>query len=181
MKGLRILIAAVLLAAALVLPAAAETGGWDFGSYDETVQPAAPSVEQSGGNTGNDHSEDWDDSIWGGWSGETAETPATSDAAEDLKDTQEALEQKQQQREEAFQNTAPETEKPTKKPNGSAEEEEPDASAELVLPQREVKTASPVRYILIGALFAAALCIAIYLFTHPAREEDDPSPDQNDH
>lgn len=43
---------------------------------------------------------------------------------------------------------------------------------ELVLPQREARTGSPVRYILIGALLAGALCIAIYLFTHPAREDD---------
>lgn len=45
-------------------------------------------------------------------------------------------------------------------------------SHELVLPQREARTGSPVRYILIGALLAGALCIAIYLFTHPAREDD---------
>lgn len=46
------------------------------------------------------------------------------------------------------------------------------APTELVLPQREARTGSPVRYILIGALLAGALCIAIYLFTHPAREDD---------
>lgn len=47
-----------------------------------------------------------------------------------------------------------------------------EAQQELVLPQREARTGSPVRYILIGALLAGALCIAIYLFTHPAREDD---------
>ena len=179
MKRLRILIAAVLLAVALAIPAAAETDGWDFGGFDATVQPAAPSLEQSSGDSGNDHSEDWDDNIWGGWSGETSD-PALSDASDDIKDAKEALVEKQQQREEAFQNTAPETEKPTKKPSAGAEEETTETLTELVLPQREVKTTSPVRYILIGALLAAALCIAVYLFTHPAREEDESSPDQND-
>ena len=30
----------------------------------------------------------------------------------------------------------------------------------------------------IGALLAAALCIALYLFTHPVREEDDPEENE---
>ena len=64
----------------------------------------------------------------------------------------------------------PEEEEEPKKSAGSKAEET--APTELVLPQRQGKTVSPVRYILIGALLAAALCIAIYLFTHPAREED---------
>lgn len=43
---------------------------------------------------------------------------------------------------------------------------------------RAPKPVSPVRYILIGALLAAALCIALYLFTHPVREEDDPEDNE---
>ena len=124
-----------------------------------------------------------DDDIWGAWNGSVSEIPnreLPSQEQQKLEQKQQELEQKQQQREETFQNTAPETEKPTKNPSGSTDEEAAEAPTELVLPQREVETTSPVRYILIGALFAAALCIAIYLFTHPAREEDDPSPDQND-
>lgn len=83
---------------------------------------------------------------------------------------------KQQQRDEAFreaerENAAlPEEEEKQKKPAGSKAADA--APTELVLPQREARTGSPVRYILIGALLAGALCIAIYLFTHPAREDD---------
>lgn len=86
------------------------------------------------------------------------------------------LEEKQQQRDEAFreaerENAAlPEEEEKQKKPAGSKAADA--APTELVLPQREARTGSPVRYILIGALLAGALCIAIYLFTHPAREDD---------
>ena len=64
----------------------------------------------------------------------------------------------------------PEEEEKQKKPAGSKAADA--APTELVLPQREARTGSPVRYILIGALLAGALCIAIYLFTHPAREDD---------
>ena len=84
--------------------------------------------------------------------------------------------EKQQQRDEAFreaerENAAlPEEEEKQKKPAGSKAADA--APTELVLPQREARTGSPVRYILIGALLAGALCIAIYLFTHPAREDD---------
>ena len=53
-----------------------------------------------------------------------------------------------------------------------------DAPTELTLPVQAPKPVSPVRYILIGALLAAALCIALYLFTHPVREEDDPEDNE---
>ena len=93
-----------------------------------------------------------------------------------LEEARRELEEKQQQRDEAFreaerENAAlPEEEEKQKKPVGSKAADA--APTELVLPQREVRTGSPVRYILIGALLAGALCIAIYLFTHPAREDD---------
>lgn len=120
-----------------------------------------------------------DDNLWGDWkdpgnSGVRTELP--SEEQQELEQARRELEQKQQQREEAFreaerENAAlPEEEEKQKKPAGS---KAADATpTELVLPQREVRTGSPVRYILIGALLAGALCIAIYLFTHPAREDD---------
>ena len=95
---------------------------------------------------------------------------------QELEEARRELEEKQQQRDEAFreaerENAAlPEEEEKQKKPAGSKAADA--APTELVLPQREARTGSPVRYILIGALLAGALCIAIYLFTHPAREDD---------
>ena len=97
-------------------------------------------------------------------------------AERELEEARRELEEKQQQRDEAFreaerENAAlPEEEEKQKKPAGSKAADA--APTELVLPQREARTGSPVRYILIGALLAGALCIAIYLFTHPAREDD---------
>ena len=99
-----------------------------------------------------------------------------SEAQQELEKARRELEEKQQQRDEAFreaerENAAlPEEEEKQKKPAGSKAADA--APTELVLPQREARTGSPVRYILIGALLAGALCIAIYLFTHPAREDD---------
>lgn len=120
-----------------------------------------------------------DDNLWGDWkdpgnSGVRTELP--SKAQQELEEARRELEEKQQQRDEAFreaeqENAAlPEEEEKQKKPAGSKAADA--APTELVLPQREVRTGSPVRYILIGALLAGALCIAIYLFTHPAREDD---------
>ena len=120
-----------------------------------------------------------DENLWGDWkdpgnSGVRTELP--SEEQQELEEARRELEQKQQQREEAFreaerENAAlPEEEEKQKKPAGSKAADA--APTELVLPQREARTGSPVRYILIGALLAGALCIAIYLFTHPAREDD---------
>lgn len=88
------------------------------------------------------------------------------------------------QREDAFR----EAEQVTTEPPGEDEDakKQPSAGngtgdgapAELTLPVQAPKPASPVRYILIGALLAAALCIALYLFTHPVREEDDPEDNE---
>lgn len=120
-----------------------------------------------------------DDNLWGDWkdpgnSGVRTELP--SEEQQELEEARRELEEKQQQRDEAFreaerENAAlPEEEEKQKKPAGSKAADA--APTELVLPQREARTGSPVRYILIGALLAGALCIAIYLFTHPAREDD---------
>lgn len=135
----------------------------------------------AGNNTGNigEPSHKLDDGLWGDWkdpgnSGVRTELP--SEEQQELEQARRELEEKQQQRDEAFreaerENAAlPEEEEKQKKPAGSKAADA--APTELVLPQREARTGSPVRYILIGALLAGALCIAIYLFTHPAREDD---------
>ena len=149
-----------------------------------TEPPQEPTGDGAGNNTGNNTgntgkpSHELDDGLWGDWSNPSnipgMEEP--SEAQQELEEARRELEEKQQQREEAFreaerENAAlPEEEEKQKKPTGSKAADA--APAELVLPQREARTGSPVRYILIGALLAGALCIAIYLFTHPAREDD---------
>lgn len=146
--------------------------------------PQEPTGDGAGNNTGNntgntgEPSHKLDDGLWGDWNNPSnipgMEEP--SKAQQELEEARRELEEKQQQRDEAFreaerENAAlPEEEEKQKKPAGSKAADA--APTELVLPQREARTGSPVRYILIGALLAGALCIAIYLFTHPAREDD---------
>ena len=159
----------------------------------EPAPPAEPPREPTGDGAGNNagdaagtnsagtengNSSQLDDGLWGDWSNPSKipgmEEP--SEAQQELEEARRELEEKQQQRDEAFreaerENAAlPEEEEKQKKPAGSKAADA--APTELVLPQREARTGSPVRYILIGALLAGALCIAIYLFTHPAREDD---------
>ena len=139
---------------------------------------AGDAVGTDGAGTENGNSSQLDDGLWGDWSNPSnipgMEEP--SEAQQELEEARRELEEKQQQRDEAFreaerENAAlPEEEEKQKKPAGSKAADA--APTELVLPQREARTGSPVRYILIGALLAGALCIAIYLFTHPAREDD---------
>lgn len=142
--------------------------------------PQEPTGDGAGNNTGNtgEPSHELDDGLWGDWSN-PSNIPGMEEPSEKQQELEEArreLEEKQQQRDEAFreaerENAAlPEEEEKQKKPAGSKAADA--APTELVLPQREARTGSPVRYILIGALLAGALCIAIYLFTHPAREDD---------
>lgn len=134
---------------------------------------AGDAVGTDGAGTENGNSSQRDDGLWGDW-----KDPGNSGVRTELpSEAQQELEQKQQQREEAFreaerENAAlpEEEEEKQKKPTGGKAADA--APTELVLPQREARTGSPVRYILIGALLAGALCIAIYLFTHPAREDD---------
>lgn len=199
MKGLRL--AATVLCALLLLslPAMADV---DMGSFNPNTAGDAPLTDNANESSSNlpdeaeaNHREisagtinaetegstdtNGDDDIWGAWNGSVSEIPnceLPSQEQQKLEQKQQELEQKQQEREKAFAEAArenaalPEEEEEPKKSAGSKAEET--APTELVLPQRQGKTVSPVRYILIGALLAAALCIATYLFTHPAREED---------
>ena len=148
------------------------------GTEDGAENGAGNTAGNNTGNTG-EPSHKLDDGLWGDWkdpgnSGVRTELP--SEEQQELEEARRELEEKQQQRDEAFreaerENAAlPEEEEKQKKPAGSKAADA--APTELALPQREARTGSPVRYILIGALLAGALCIAIYLFTHPAREDD---------
>lgn len=199
MKRLRL--AAALLCALLMLSLPVMADGFGMGDFDSdtvnknpqvdnpnevtptpsTEPPQEPTGDGAGNNTGNTGkpSHELDDGLWGDWSNPSnipgMEEP--SEAQQELEEARRELEEKQQQREEAFreaerENAAlpEEEEEKQKKPAGSKAADA--APTELVLPQREARTGSPVRYILIGALLAGALCIAIYLFTHPAREDD---------
>ncbi len=199
MKRLRL--AAALLCALLMLAVPVMADGFGMGDFDSdtvnknpqvdnpnevtptpsTELPQEPTGDGAGNNAGNTGkpSHKLDDGLWGDWkdpgnSGVRTELP--SEEQQELEEARRELEEKQQQRDEAFreaerENAAlPEEEEKQKKPAGSKAADA--APTELVLPQREARTGSPVRYILIGALLAGALCIAIYLFTHPAREDD---------
>ena len=194
MKGMRL--AAAVLCALLVLAVPVMADGFGMGDFDSDTVNKNPQVDNpnevtptpstelpqeptgdGAGNTG-EPSHELDDGLWGDWSNPSnipgMEEP--SEAQQELEEARRELEEKQQQRDEAFreaerENAAlPEEEEKQKKPAGSKAADA--APTELVLPQREARTGSPVRYILIGALLAGALCIAIYLFTHPAREDD---------
>ncbi len=134
----------------------------------------------------NESSSQMDDSLWGSYGTHNVrpniEPP--SEKQQELEEAQRAWEEDQMQREEAFR----EAEQVTTEPPGEDEDakKQPsagngtgdDAPTELTLPVQAPKPVSPVRYILIGALLAAALCIALYLFTHPVREEDDPEDNE---
>ena len=43
LRGIAVLLCAVAIG---MLPALAETGGWDFGTFEDPQGPAAPAVEQ---------------------------------------------------------------------------------------------------------------------------------------
>ena len=127
-----------------------------------------------------------DDSLWGSYDprDDRPNVEAPSEKQQELEEAQRAWEEDQMQREEAFR----EAEQVTTEPPGEDEDakKQPsagngtgdDAPTELTLPVQAPKPVSPVLYILIGALLAAALCIALYLFTHPVREEDDPEENE---
>ena len=202
MEGLRR--AALVLCAVLMLctVAAAE---WDStGSFDGDTTSSSPLIqepEQSepspGGaapsmpdavesRTTDESSIQMDDSLWGSYDPRdgrpNVEPP--SEKQQELEEARRAWEEDQMQREEGFR----EAEQVTTEPPGEDEDakKQPsagngtgdDAPTELTLPVQAPKPVSPVRYILIGALLAAALCIALYLFTHPVREEDDPEDNE---
>lgn len=203
MEGLRR--AALVLCAVLMLctVAAAETEWDNTGSFDgdttsssPVIQPeqsepspggAAPAVPDAvESRTTDESSSQMDDSLWGSYGTHDAmpniEPP--SEKQQELEEAQRAWAEDQMQREEAFR----EAEQVTTEPPGEDEDAKKQPSAgngtgddgptELTLPVQAPKPVSPVRYILIGALLAAALCIALYLFTHPVREEDDPEENE---
>lgn len=202
MKGVRLIAATLCALLVLAVPVMADGFGMgDFDSdtvnknpqvdnpnevtpTPSTEPPQDPTGDSTGNNAGDsaEPSHELDDNLWGvglgDWNGNPGgpNTELPSEAQQELEKARRELEEKQQQRDEAFreaerENAAlPEEEEKQKKPAGSKAADA--APTELVLPQREAKTGSPVRYILIGALLAGALCIAIYLFTHPAREDD---------
>lgn len=202
MKGVRLIVAVLCALLVLAIPVMAEGFGMgDFDSdtvnknpqvdnpnevtpTPSTEPPQEPTGNSAGNNAGDsaEPSHELDDNLWGvglgDWNGNPGgpNTELPSEAQQELEEARRELEEKQQQRDEAFreaerENAAlPEEEEEQKKPAGSKAADA--APTELVLPQREARTGSPVRYILIGALLAGALCIAIYLFTHPAREDD---------
>lgn len=186
MEGLRR--AALVLCAVLMLctVAAAE---WDStGSFDGDTTSPSPVIQEPEQSepSPNENSIQMDDSLWGSYDPRdgrpNVEPP--SEKQQELEEAQRAWEEDQMQREEAFR----EAEQVTTEPPGEDEDakKQPsagngtgdDAPTELTLPVQAPKPVSPVRYILIGALLAAALCIALYLFTHPVREEDDPEDNE---
>ena len=200
MEGLRKV--ALVLCAVLMLCAVA-AAEWDStGSFDgdttsssPVIQPeqsepspggAAPAVLDADNHIPDKSSSQMDDSLWGsyGTHDDRPNVEPPSEKQQELEEAQRAWEENQMQREEAFReaeqvSTEPpgEDEDAKKQPsagNGTGD----DAPTELTLPVQAPKPVSPVRYILIGALLAAALCIALYLFTHPVREEDDPEDNE---
>ena len=202
MEGLRKV--ALVLCAVLMLctVAAAE---WDStGSFDgdttssspviqepEQSEPspggAAPAVPDAVENRIPDGSDSqMDDSLLGSF-GPHDDRPNVEPPSEkqpELEEAQRAWEENQMQREEAFREAEqvttepPGEDKDAKKQPSTGNGTGNDAPTELTLPVQAPKPVSPVRYILIGALLAAALCIALYLFTHPVREEDDPEDNE---
>lgn len=134
----------------------------------------------------NESSSQMDDSLWGSYGTHNVrpniEPP--SEKQQELEEAQRAWEEDQMQREEAFREAEqvttepPGEDKDAKKQPSAGNGTGDDAPTELTLPVQAPKPVSPVRYILIGALLAAALCIALYLFTHPVREEDDPEENE---
>ena len=198
MEGLRK--AALVLCAVLMLctVAAAESEwdspdsfDWNTTSSSPVIQPeqsepspggAAPAVPDADNHIPDKSNSQMDDSLWGsyGTHNDRPNIEPPSEKQQELEEAQRAWEENQMQREEAFR----EAEQVTTEPPGEDEDakKQPsagngtgdDAPTELTLPVQAPKPVSPVRYILIGALLAAALCIALYLFTHPVREEDDP-------
>ena len=202
MEGLRK--AALVLCAVLMLctVAAAE---WDStGSFDGDTTSSSPVIQQPeqsepspGGaapavpdavenRTPDKSSSPMDDSLWGsyGTHNDRPNIEPPSEKQQELEEARRAWEEDQMQREEAFREAEqvttepPGEDKDTKKQPSAGNGAGDDAPTELTLPVQAPKPVSPVRYILIGALLAAALCIALYLFTHPVREEDDPEDNE---
>lgn len=201
MEGLRR--AALVLCAVLMLCTVAAAEWDDTGSFDGDMTSPSPVIqseqsEPSPGGTApavpdavdnhipGESSSPMDDSLWGSYDPHdgrpNVEPP--SEKQQELEEAQRAWEENQMQREEAFREAEqvttepPGEDKDAKKQPSAGNGTGDDAPTELTLPVQAPKPVSPVRYILIGALLAAALCIALYLFTHPVREEDDPEENE---
>lgn len=198
MEGLRK--AALVLCAVLMLcTVAAAESEWDSpDSFDGNTTYSSPLIQpeqsepppetqpEQSEPSPNESSSQMDDSLWGsyGTHNDRPNVEPPSEKQQELEEARRAWEEDQMQREEAFR----EAEQVTTEPPGEDEDakKQPsagngtgdDAPTELTLPVQAPKPVSPVRYILIGALLAAALCIALYLFTHPVREEDDPEENE---
>lgn len=146
--------------------------------------PAVPDAVES--HIPDKSSSQMDDSLWGsyGTHDDRPNIEPPSEKQQELEEARRAWEENQMQREEAFREAEqvttepPGEDKDAKKQPSAGNGTGDDAPTELTLPVQAPKPVSPVRYILIGALLAAALCIALYLFTHPVREEDDPEDNE---
>lgn len=203
MEGLRR--AALVLCAVLMLcTVAAAESEWDTDSFDWNATSSSPVIqepEQSEPSPGgaapsmpdavesripDKNSIQMDDSLWGSYGTHNGRpnVEPPSEKQQELEEAQRAWEENQMQREEAFREAEqvttepPGEDKDAKKQPSAGNGTGDDAPTELTLPVQAPKPVSPVRYILIGALLAAALCIALYLFTHPVREEDDPEDNE---
>lgn len=203
MEGLRK--AALVLCAVLMLcTVAAAESEWDSpDSFDwnttssspliqepEQSEPSPVMQQEQSEPSSNENSIQSDDSIWGRSYGsysthnDRPNIEAPSEKQQELEEAQRAWEEDQMQREEAFREAEQVTTEPpgedvdAKKQPSAGNGTGDDVPTELTLPVQAPKPVSPVRYILIGALLAAALCIALYLFTHPVREEDDPEENE---
>lgn len=147
---------------------------------------AVPAVPDADNHIPDERSSQMDDSLWGsyGTHDDRPNIEPPSEKQQELEEAQRAWEEDQMQREEAFREAEqvttepPGEDKDAKKQPSAGNGTGDDAPTELTLPVQAPKPVSPVRYILIGALLAAALCIALYLFTHPVREEDDPEDNE---
>ena len=122
LRGIAVLLCAVAIG---MLPALAETGGWDFGTFEDPQGPAAPAVEQPSepeteeqGAAQDEPSQDkpqqetlpqpnsqdsWDDDIWGNWNGQTAadpdlESPSDAQREEEQKRLEQAQKEFEQRR-----------------------------------------------------------------------------------
>lgn len=190
MEGLRK--AALVLCAVLMLcTVAAAESEWDTDSFDWNATSSSPVIQEPEQSepSPNESSSPMDDSLWGsygsyGTHNDRPNVEPPSEKQQELEEARRAWEDAQKEREEAFR----EAEQVTTEPPGEDEDakKQPsagngagdDAPTELTLPVQAPKPVSPMRYVLIGALLAAALCIALYLFTHPVREEDDPEDNE---
>lgn len=152
----------------------------------EQSEPSPETQPEQSKPSPNESSIQMDDSLWGSYGTHdgrpNVEPP--SEKQQELEEARRAWEEDQMQREEAFREAGqvttepPGEDKDAKKQPSSGNGTGDDAPTELTLPVQAPKPISPVRYVLIGALLAAALCIALYLFTHPVREEDDPEENE---